>query len=209
MHVKLKLIALWIVLGNFYAGAQWVVTDPTNLAQGIVNTTRNVIQTTTTASNMVKNFEQTLKIYQQGKEYYDHLKSVNDLVKDARKVKTTILLVGEISDLYVLNFKKMLADPNFTVQELSAIAYGYTVLLEQAADMLLELKNIVNINGLSMTDSERMTIISNVYERLKRQRDLVAYYTRKNISVSYLRAHKKGDTDRIVALYGDANDRYW
>ncbi|CDN32502.1 Conjugative transposon protein TraI [Mucinivorans hirudinis] len=35
------------------------------------------------------------------------------------------------------------------------------------------------------------------------------YYTNKNISVSYLRAQKQGDTDRVMALYGSANDRYW
>jgi len=27
--------------------------------------------------------------------------------------------------------------------------------------------------------------------------------------VSYLRAKKKKDADRVVALYGDAEDRYW
>lgn len=32
------------------------------------------------------------------------------------------------------------------------------------------------------------------------------YYTDKNISVSYLRAKKKKDADRVVALYGDAED---
>ena len=37
----------------------------------------------------------------------------------------------------------------------------------------------------------------------------VQYYTDKNISVSYLRAKKKKDADRVVALYGDAEDRYW
>ena len=35
------------------------------------------------------------------------------------------------------------------------------------------------------------------------------YYTRKNISVSYLRAKKKNDTDRVLALYGSADERYW
>ena len=38
---------------------------------------------------------------------------------------------------------------------------------------------------------------------------LVNYYTRKNISVSYLRAKKKNDTDRVLALYGSADERYW
>jgi hypothetical protein len=90
-----------------------------------------------------------------------------------------------------------------------AIANGYTILLQESTNMILELKDVVNLNGLSMTDHERMDIINYVYERLKEHRNLVSYYTRKNISVAYLRAKKAGDADRVVALYGNANDRYW
>ena len=31
------------------ASAQWVVSDPGNLAQGIINTTKQIVQTSTTA----------------------------------------------------------------------------------------------------------------------------------------------------------------
>ena len=189
--------------------AQWVVSDPSNLAQGIVNTTRQIVQTSSTASNMIKNFNETVKIYEQGKQYYDALKSVHNLVKDARKVQNTILMVGDISDLYVQNFQKMLQDPNYSVEELVAIATGYAKLLEGGADMLLELRTVVNTNGLSLSDSERMGIIDRVFDRVKKQRDLVAYYTRKNISVSFLRAKKKGDLNRVIGLYGSASEKYW
>ena len=70
------------------ASAQWTVVDPSNIAQSIVNTSKNVVHTSTTAQNMVKNFQETVKIYEQGKKYYDALKSVNNLVKDARKHKS-------------------------------------------------------------------------------------------------------------------------
>lgn len=209
MKVRIILMTGLVALCSLPLKAQWIVTDPTNLAQSIVNTTKNVIQTATTATNMVKNFEETVKIYKQGKEYYDRLKSIHDLVKDAKKVQNTILLVGEISDIYVNSFQKMMADPNFRVEELAAIAFGYTKLLQESADMLLELKDVVNVNGLSMTDSERMDIITRVHDRIRRHRDLVSYYTRKNISVSYLRAKKTGDTDRVMALYGNADERHW
>jgi hypothetical protein len=35
--------------------AQWVVTDPTNLASGIVNSANEIVQTSSTVSNVVKN----------------------------------------------------------------------------------------------------------------------------------------------------------
>ena len=59
---------------------------------------------------MVKNFQETVKIYEQGKKYYDALKSVNNLVRDARKVQQTILMVGDITDIYVTNFQRMMRD---------------------------------------------------------------------------------------------------
>ncbi|WP_458782877.1 hypothetical protein, partial [Phocaeicola dorei] len=137
------------------------------------------------------------------------LKSVHNLVKDARKVQKSILLIGEISDIYVNSFQKMLSDENYTPDELSAIAYGYTQLLQESSDVLEEMKSVVNINGLSMSDKERMDVIDRAYNAIRNYRDLVSYYTRKNISVSYLRAKKKKDTDRVMALYGSADERYW
>ena len=137
------------------------------------------------------------------------LKSVNNLVNDARKVQKSILLIGEISDIYVNSFQKMLSDENYTPDELSAIAYGYTQLLQESSDVLEEMKGVVNINGLSMSDKERMDVIDRTYNAIRNYRDLVSYYTRKTISVSYLRAKKKKDTDRVMALYGSADERYW
>lgn len=87
MRTKIFMLCVSLVLFTTNINAQWAVFDPSNLAQGIVNTTRNVVQTTTTATNMVNNFKEVQKVYNQGKEYYDALKAVNNLVKDAKKVQ--------------------------------------------------------------------------------------------------------------------------
>lgn len=137
------------------------------------------------------------------------LKKVNDLVRDAQRVKETILMVGEISDIYVNNYKKMLSDPNFRPEELVAIANGYTKLLGESNNLLKELKQVVNITTLKMTDKERMDVVDRCYKEVRDYRNLVRYYTNKNISVSYLRAKKQQDTDRVLSLYGTDNERYW
>lgn len=137
------------------------------------------------------------------------LKAVNNLVKDARKVQQTVLLVGEISDIYVNSFQKMLTDGNYTPDELSAIASGYAKMLEESSGMLNEMKIVVTSTGLSMTDKERMDVIDRVYRDVKNQRNLVRYYTNRNIGISYLRAKKKNDTQRVLDLYGTDNQKYW
>lgn len=209
MKSKILVLCCFCLLCAGKANAQLVVTDPTNLAQGIINATKNITQTTTTAKNMVSNFKETVKIYEQGKKYYDALKQVNNIVKDGIKVKNTILMVGEISDIYVTSFQLMLRDENFTPEELSAIAFGYTKLLEESNDLLKEMKDVVNITTLQMTDKERMDVVDRCYNSMKRYRNMVSYYTNKNISVSYLRARKKNDVSRVMSLYGNANERYW
>ena len=209
MRTKIILLFSACLLLAGTARAQWVVSDPGNLAQGIINASKNIIHTSKTATNMVSNFQETVKIYEQGKKYYDALKSVNNLVKDAVKVRNTILMIGEISDIYVTNFQLMLRDENYTPEELSAIAFGYTKLLEESNDVLKEMKDVVNITTLSMTDKERMDVVDRCYNWVRRYRNLVMYYTNKNISVSYLRSRKKNDMDRVLALYGRRNERYW
>lgn len=202
-------LLMCLLLGAGRANAQWTVIDPSNIAQSIVNNSKSLVQESQTATHMVKSFQETVKIYEQGKKYYDALRSVNNLVRDARKVQQTVLMLGDISETYVTNFRKMLTDPNFTSSELSAIAAGYTRLLEEANGVLGELKNVVNITTMSMTDKERMDIVDRCYKEMSRFRNLTAYYTNKNISVSYLRAKKKADTQRVVNLYGKGAQRYW
>ena len=60
-----------------------------------------------------------------------------------------------------------------------------------------------------MNDKERMDVIERVYKEVRNYYNLVRYYTNKNISVSYVRAKKQNDTQRVLELYGTANQKYW
>ncbi|MDC8102938.1 DUF4141 domain-containing protein [Chryseobacterium sp. B21-037] len=208
-HLIIKIVMVVFFATITFAKAQFVVTDPANLASGILNSANEIVQTSSTVSNVVKNFNEVKKVYEQGKEYYDKLKAVNNLVKDARKVQQTVLLVGDVSEMYVNNFGKMLNDPNFNTQELASIANGYSALLTESTELLKELKEIITSNGLSLNDKERMDVIDRVYKEVKAYHNLVRYYTNKNISVSYLRAKKQNNTQRVLDLYGTSNQKYW
>ncbi len=188
------------------AAAQWTVIDPSNLVQNI----KSAVQSSTTASNMIKSLQESVKIYNQSKAYYDALKSVHDIIKDARKVKLTIEMVSEITDIYMSGFNRMVTDRNFTSGELAAISAGYARLLEEGGALVAELKNIVTSgNGLSLSDKERMDAVDQIYTRMLRYRNLTRYYTDKAISVSFLRSQSKGDAARVQALYGKPSERYW
>ena len=68
MKKKILMLCMGCFLASFTAQAQWVVSDPGNLAQGIINAAKNIVHTSSTANNMLNNFQETVKIYKQGKD---------------------------------------------------------------------------------------------------------------------------------------------
>lgn len=209
MKQKLLILMCAVAFLGIRAEAQWVVTDPTNFAGNIANTIKEITTASKTVKNTLDNFKEVEKLYNESKQYYDALKKVNNLIGDAYKVKETILMVGDISEIYVTSFKKMLNDPNFRPVELAAMASGYTKLLELSGESLRELKNVAKSNVFSMNDHERMQMIDQIYNTVREYRSIVSYYTRKNISVSYIRAKQKGQLNQMLSLYGTGDARYW
>ena len=53
-------------------------------------------------------------------------------------------MLGDISEIYVNNFGKMLTDKNFSQRELNAIAAGYNTIMKKSSRSITELKNIIN-----------------------------------------------------------------
>ena len=183
--------------------AQWVVTDPGNLAQGIVNSVNEMVETSETAQNAMSTFKEASKIYEQSRKYYDMLKSVNSLVSGSLKVKESVLMLSEISESDETVLFHPLGD-----RELEAIAFGYNNIMKKSSASVAGLKDIINPTGMSMTDKERLDLIERVYREMRHYRTLVNYYTRKNLRVSYLRAREKGETEQVLKLYGE-DERYW
>ena len=105
MRTKVIMTICLFLLMAGKASAQWSVIDPTNIAQSIINSSNNIVHTSSTAQNMINNFKETVKIYEQGKKYYDALKSVNNLVKDAR-------CQGKPRDIHFLTGVILVSDHN-------------------------------------------------------------------------------------------------
>ena len=97
--MRKRIISMLFVLSAFIVPAsvqaQWVVSDPGNLVQGIVNSVNEIVETSETAQNALSTWKETSKIFEQGREYYDKLRKVNDLISGSEKVKESVLMLGE------------------------------------------------------------------------------------------------------------------
>ena len=140
--MRKRIISMLFVLSAFIVPAsvqaQWVVSDPGNLVQGIVNSVNEIVETSD----------------------YDKLRKVNDLISGSEKVKESVLMLSDISEIYVNNFGKMLTDKNFSQRELNAIAAGYNTIMKKSSRSITELKNIINPTGMSMNDKERIDLVN-------------------------------------------------
>lgn len=210
MKKKIFIAAIGLILFcTQRTNAQFIVNDPMNMATSISNTVKEIVQTSKTVKNTLDGFKEVEKLYGDTKKYYDALKTVNNLIGDAYKVKETLVMVGDITGIYVDAYKRMLSDTNFRPAELTAMASGYTRLLELSGESVKELKSIAQSGSFSMNDKERMELINRIYEQVKEYKAITSYYTRKNISVSYIRAKKKDDARRVQELYGMDEHRFW
>ena len=83
MRTRITFIICLCLFAVGRASAQWAVIDPSNIAQSIVNTSKNVVHTSTTAQNMIKNFQETVKIYRAGQKILRWCARIGDIINVA------------------------------------------------------------------------------------------------------------------------------
>lgn len=199
---KLIFLGAFLTVFNFSASAQFVVADPTAFSQRAIQQISNITEQIQQKYELVRQFQKTNEIYNQGKEWYEGLKRVNNTVAEYQKIYETLKLTGEIVDLYASNITRFRMDKNFSPREVGYITDGYGKLLQESSRLVDDLNLGAKSTGLSMTDKERLDMITATYEKVRQHKALVQYYTNKNISVSYLRAKKRNNTDGVMRLYG-------
>lgn len=184
------------------AQAQFVVNDPPHTFETIANKIMDTHEHLNRWFTLLDQLKEAKKIFDQGKEWYDHLKTVTKTVRDVRHVIECVDMVKDIGEMYYNAFSKIRVDPNFRPEEIASIANGYIRLLEESTKIFNDIKLGTNESDMSMTDKERMDIITTIYSRLREHHALVKYYTRKTISISYIRARQANNVETIYRLYG-------
>ncbi len=203
---KIALLTLCILSAHI-TSAQWIVTDWTNFFQSIINSAEQVYEGARTADAMLNNFEETKKIYEQGKEHLDRLKNVSTSVKSYRRVVDCVGIVGEIADKYVTNYNKMLRDENFNFRELNAIGNVYNRILQESGSTLAELELVINNGNFVMSDNERLERINQIHDQLEEYKIMTDAFTRRNIGLSVERSRKKKNTREVIEFYGRGNNQ--
>ena len=83
MRTRITLIICLCLFAVGRASAQWAVIDPSNIAQSIVNTSKNVVHTSTTAQNMIKKFSRDREDLRTGQEVLRRCARIGDIINVA------------------------------------------------------------------------------------------------------------------------------
>lgn len=155
-QTKTKLVSLLCLLMAFLTGgkasAQLVVHDPTSLLQAI--------------GNSINEVNESAKILEQGKEYYDSLKNVHHLIKNARQVEEcSSLSLRMISD-YQTSASKIMAAGYFSAEQVEVYVRQQNRLMNSVAGTLNDLKQVIVNTGMSLSDKDRLDAIDTYHGRI-------------------------------------------
>lgn len=155
-QTKTKRLSLFCLLLAFLAGgkasAQFVVHDPTSFLQAIANSISEV--------------EESSKILQQGQEYYDALKNVHHLIKNARQVEEcSSLSLRMISD-YKTSVTKITSAGYFSAEQIEVYVRQQNRLMSSVAGTLDDLKQVIVNTGMSLSDKDRLDAIDTYHDRI-------------------------------------------
>ena len=189
IHIRKRCIALLGCLTAicFGAKAQIVVSDPSNLAQSIVNAAEQMQYTSSTAQTAIENLQKTREIFQGQREFFDQFKVVSRAVKGAKKLQEAIQYTNRVLDLYVDFHALILSSKNLSAREVAALGTSYAVMLRRTAGLVIQLREAVSGNLFHISDGGRMDLITRIYDESEQLCALMEYFSRKVLAVLRLR----------------------
>jgi len=202
-----KILMLFLLLTSLSVKtkAQFVVSDPAALSQRAVQQYSNMIENIQRKLELVKGVAESKKIFDQGKAWYDALKKVSTSIQNYKKVYETLQTISQIASVYSNSYSRMKTDKNFSAAELVEIGNGYTKLIKESSSIVDDLMMGAQASNMNLTDKERFDIINSVYEKARKHKGLVEYYSNQYIQLSYVRAKKSNETKDVLKLYGITN----
>jgi gas vesicle protein len=188
------------------AKAQIVIADPAGMSQRATQQYANMIESIQRKLQLVKGVAETKAIFDQGKAWYDALKQVSTTIQNYKKIYETLETVNQIASVYSNSFSRMKTDKNFSPTELAEIGSGYTKLIKESSSIIDDLMMAAKPSNMNLTDKERFDIINAVYDKARKHKGLVEYYSNQYIQLSYVRAKKTNETRDVLKLYGLSNN---
>lgn len=134
-------------------------------------------------------------------EFFSDLKNAKHLMTQYYKIRE----IARIQSLVVSDYKKvwwlLQKDPNFSSEELKQMSGNYQSILERSLENTDLLIYVISTFSVSMTESERIKLISDVETKVKENLKVLQHYNFHNGLISLQRAKSAVQREHLKSLY--------
>ncbi|MFI2744099.1 conjugal transfer protein TraI [Zhouia sp. PK063] len=144
----------------------------------------------------------TLKHQQLYQKYYQELLQVKTYITYYHRIKEMVAMQTDMVKAYQKAWTLLHQDQHFTPDELQTMAQVYSGMLEQSANYLDQIYQVIKTFMTSMSDAQRIAIINKAADSLEQLYQDLKQYNRDNMLMSIHRAHSQEEITQIKQYYG-------
>lgn len=144
----------------------------------------------------------TEKQKDQYKKYYDELRKVKVIITYYQRLRDLAQKQNQLLMEYQRAWNIIRNDPHFSAEEIADISKNYRAILNEAAQQVEGIVNIISSFHLEMSDSKRLEMINQTAEQLENNFRFLLRCKQENGMISYGRAKNQQDAAGIKQLYG-------
>ena len=170
MKILSRKICMTIVfaLSAYISYGQWVVTDPTQVAQRAWQYAENSIKMVKEIGLSSDQLDKLKDVYNQGKEFYDKTSKVKAGFEKSYEIYEAGSLIYGISNKVKKNISEVYRlDKKISNSEKLAIFKNFNNMIETANKKAEMLKRIAGKDAYDMSNGERMMLLGNLIKELK------------------------------------------
>lgn len=170
MKILSRKICMTIVfaLSAYISYGQWVVTDPTQVAQRAWQYAENSIKMVKEIGLSSDQLDKLKDVYNQGKEFYDKTSKVKAGFEKSYEIYEAGSLIYGISNKVKKNISEVYRlDKKISNSEKLAICKNFNNMIETANKKAETLKRIAGKDAYDMSNGERMMLLGNLIKELK------------------------------------------
>jgi len=134
-------------------------------------------------------------------EYFAELKSAKHMTTQYHKIRE----ITRIQSLVVSDYQKtwwlLRKDPHFTAEEIKQMSFNYDSILENSLQNTDLIVHIISSFSTSMTDGQRLKLISYVEAKVQKNYKILRHYNFHNGLISLQRANTAAERNHIKTLY--------
>lgn len=134
--------------------------------------------------------------------YFDELWKVKSILTYYNKVQEITKQQGQIVDEYSHAWQLTQQDENFTLEELDYIYKVYSGILNESIKNVDQLFLVINAFTTQMSDAERLKIIDDVADNIRKNLTDLRQFNQQNIGISLQRSVAQNNIEVVKRLYG-------